>query len=350
MHSAGSPDVRELLATPLHVAWVITSRCNLACSYCLEDAVPAYTEDVPQELRDRIAREIIDSRVLKVSISGGEPLLVNSLPRLVAELRDGGVFVRVTTNGVLLDDDLADRLAKARLSVAEVSLHPGHEDKGLSAVSSFNTRGVRTIVRVVVSSENHLRLAELIEPLRSSGVERVILQEVTPIGRAAGAGHGSLLDLDKTLAVRERVAEIRSAWGDDRVRFSSGTLADEEAGHPVLCSIGTRVRKSCEVRPRGNVIPCAPATVFGVRNMIEEKGLAACWRDIPRLYARFASEEPDGKCPRCDHSQACHGGCRAVSRLVERHGRREECAHFGPAAMTKGPERLTPAPSPRANS
>ncbi len=148
--------------------------------------------------------------------------------------------------------------------------------------------------------------------------------------------------------VRERVERIRSAWGDDRLRLASSTLAESDAGRPVLCSLGTRVRKSCEIRPDGNVIPCAPATVFGVRNMIGEKGLARCWRDIPRLYARFAEEGPGAECGACGHLEPCHGGCRAVTRLTERRGRRDECAHFRPATIAEGSERLTPAPSPHA--
>ncbi|MHC5056850.1 MAG: radical SAM protein [Planctomycetota bacterium] len=335
----------KLLGAPLHVSWVVTSRCNLACDYCLEDARPATVgDDVPEATRDLIAREIVAARVLKVSVSGGEPLLVESLPRLVALLREGGVFVRMTTNAAHLDEALADRLAEARLSVAEVSLHPGRGREVLTAVSLLAARDVRTVVRVVVSRANARTLEDIVTPLKATGVERIMLQEVAPLGRAAGGGRGSLLGLEEMRAVRERVDAFRRAWGDDRLRLASSTLADHDAGRPVLCSLGARVRKSCEVRPDGNVIPCAPATVFGVRNMIAGKGLAACWRDIPRLYARFAEEEPGGKCGACDHASGCHGGCRAVARIGERVGRAADCAHFRPGDLAEGTVRAKPVP------
>jgi len=349
MFEVARPDATSPLASPLHVSWVLTSRCNLACEYCLEDSVPADADDVSGELRDLVAREVVENRVLKVSISGGEPLLVESLPRLIARLREGGVFVRLTTNGILMDGRLADRLAEARLSVAEVSLHPGRAREVMRALALLAAREVRTIVRVVVTRENRSGLAELVASLRATDVERVILQETAPLGRAAGEGSGCLLCLEEMRAVREEVERLRHSWDDERLHLASATLADHDAGHPVLCSLGAKVRKSCEVRPDGNVVPCAPAGVFGVGNMIAEKGLAACWRDIPRLYARFAEEEPGGECGACGHLESCRGGCRAVSRLLEMRGRREPCPHFRAASKAKGPERHSPAPSPIAN-
>jgi len=345
----GTARLSGLLGTPLHVSWVATSRCNLHCEYCLEDAVSADADDVSEELRDLIAREIVENRVLKVSISGGEPLLVESLPSIVARLSEGGVFVRLTTNGVLMDERIADRLAGAQLSVAEVSLHPGRAREVTRALALLAARKVRVIVKVVVTRENHRRLEELIAPLRATEVESVILQEAMPLGRAAGAGRGCLLGLDEMREVRVEVERMQRTWGEGRLHLASATLAEHDAGHPVLCSLDAKVRKSCEVRPDGNVVPCAPAGVFGVSNMIAEKGLAACWRDIPRLYARFAEEEPGGECGACGHLESCSGGCRAVSRLLELRGRRKPCPHFRAASTSKGPERHSPAPSPLAN-
>ncbi len=338
MDNVSRPDMNKLLAAPLHVSWVVTSRCNLACDYCLEDAAPAgVRDDASEETRDLIVRELVEGRVLKVNISGGEPLLVESLARHVARLREAGAFVRLTTNGTFLDERWASRLADARLCLAEVSLHPGRGGDVRRAVSLLAARSVRTILRIVVTRENCRDLPEIVSPFRETGVERLMLQEAAPLGRATGGGSGVLLGLEDMMSVRESVDRIRHSWGDDRLRLASGTLADDEAGHPILCSLGARVRKSCEIRPDGNVIPCAPAAVFGVRNMIAEKGLAACWRDVPRLYARFARNEPAGACSDCRHLGPCHGGCRAVSRLLEQSEREDNCAQFRPAGSADSP-------------
>ena len=323
--------VDKLLGAPLEATWVVTSRCNLRCSYCLEDPLPADApDDASEKTRELILRELVRNNVLKVYISGGEPLLVPSVPCYVSTLRDGGAAVRLTTNGTLIDEETADGLAAARLSAAEVSLQPGSGEAVRRAVALLVARGVRTILRIVVTPENRSGLERLISPFVGSGVENVSLQEVAPLGRAACDGRRHLLDAEALAAVRAEVEEMRKKWGERFIGFASTTLAEAEAGHPIPCALGARLKKSCEIRPDGNVIPCAPATAYGVSNLISEKGLRACWRDLSRLYAPFAQEPPGGNCEQCRWVKACRGGCRAVSFMLngETSGGNPVCLFF----------------------
>lgn len=45
MFGKSDVDLVRLLSAPLQVTWVVTSRCDLKCSYCLEDAAPGYAPD-----------------------------------------------------------------------------------------------------------------------------------------------------------------------------------------------------------------------------------------------------------------------------------------------------------------
>ncbi len=331
-------DIDSLLDAPLQVTWTVTSRCNLRCAYCLENALPADTpDDASEETRERIVRELIAHRVLKVYVSGGEPLLVPSVPGYIARMRDRGMAVRLTTNGTLIDEEMAERLAAARLSVAEVSLHPGTAERVRRAVALLVAEGVRTILRIVVTPRNHLGLEELVSPFVETGVENVALQEIAPLGRAARGGGKHLLDVEALRTAREQVDEMRKQWGNTFVSLASTTLAEAEVGHPTPCTLSLRVRKSCEVRPDGNVIPCAPAVTYGVRNLIAEKGLNACWRDLSRLYTPFAEAPPGGRCELCRWAEACGGGCRALSFLLtgDVSGGNPACPFFQPASLAE---------------
>lgn len=338
MCGRSSVRVEKLLETPLEATWVVTSRCNLRCSYCLEDPLPADDpDDASEGTRELIVRELVANRVLKVYISGGEPLLVPSVPRYVSTLRDGGAAVRLTTNGTLIDGDMAGRLSAARLSAAEVSLQPGTFEAVRRAVALLVAAGIRTILRIVVTPRNRSRLEELVSPFVESGVEQIALQEVAPLGRAACDVRRHLLDAETLAAVRAQVEEMRNKWGERLISFASTTLAEAAAGHPIPCALGARVKKSCEVRPDGNVIPCAPATACGVRNSVPEKGLRACWRDLPRLYAPFAEAPPGGNCGQCRWVASCGGGCRAVSFQLtgEKSGGNPVCSFFQPRSPAK---------------
>jgi len=330
MASDPAPDFSKYLATPLAVNWCVTSRCNLACPYCLESATAAGArDDATREERERIVDELVSCHVLKVYLSGGEPLLVAETPRYAARLHEAGVRVRLTTNGVLIDECLARTLADAGLAAAEVSLHPGTEDGVERGVAALVGARIPVVLRVVVTKRNAGRLRAFVERFVGSGVETISFQEVMPLGRASGDLETGTLSLDEARRVRDEVEALRKEFGEDRVAFSSATLSDAEIGHPVPCTLGKGNWKTCEIRPDGNVIPCAPAVVFGVRNSLHEKGLKRAWQDLPALYREFAEEDPGGACAACAFRETCRGGCRAICRQLEGPGGgNPACAFF----------------------
>ena len=75
--------------------------CNLNCGYC--DTAWAIPEDCPSELMScqDIIRYVNCAGVRRVTLTGGEPLLQESLPDLVAELIGTGHLVESETNGAV---------------------------------------------------------------------------------------------------------------------------------------------------------------------------------------------------------------------------------------------------------
>ncbi|MCP9885623.1 radical SAM protein [Synechococcus sp. ATX 2A4] len=128
--SAGAPPLRDRLGRPPGVLRLsLTARCNLACPYCCPDA-----QDPPELLT-------LQERVLLVSeaaalgfrtlrLTGGEPLLHPGVEELVAALRPlrqatGAArleAIALTTNGLLLTAERAQRLRQAGLDRLTVSL------------------------------------------------------------------------------------------------------------------------------------------------------------------------------------------------------------------------------------
>jgi pyrroloquinoline quinone biosynthesis protein E len=308
----------ELLRAPLQATWAITSRCDLDCEYCLEDPRPAAEpEPVPEAERRAILHELVASRVLKVYLSGGEPLLIEALPEYVARLRQGGAAVHLTTNGTLADDEAVARLARAGLGVAEVSIHPGSEGAAACAIERFVRRGVKTVARLVVTAASISRALDVVRPFTWTGADTIALQEVAPMGRAARARERMAPSAEGLARLAEEVAHFNAGRGaGPHLTFASTTLGDRELGHPAPCSLEHALRKSCEIRPTGDVLPCSPAVAYGVENSIHEKGLAACFRDLPGLFGPFAAEPPGGDCSLCAHVAACRGGCRAVAFAI----------------------------------
>ena len=92
-----------VLMKPLeHVHWYIGSNCNLDCSFCFKPL--ELPRGLPKQLEE-LARNLLDNDVKKVTLTGGEPLLVKGLEKTLAVLKSKDVYVSLHTNGILLDDN-----------------------------------------------------------------------------------------------------------------------------------------------------------------------------------------------------------------------------------------------------
>ena len=117
---------RDLHQRPLGVLRLsLTARCNLACSYCLPDGQePAGLLSLEQRLR------VIDASVAlgasSLRLTGGEPLLHPQLDALLASVqplrRQGLSDIALTSNGLLLSAERAQRLRQAGLDRLTLSL------------------------------------------------------------------------------------------------------------------------------------------------------------------------------------------------------------------------------------
>jgi len=123
--------VTDVLGRPLRALRVsVTDRCNFRCPYCMprdhfEGQHPFLDREeiLHFEEIERLVRLFVALGVVKVRLTGGEPLLRHDLPALVCRLRDieGLREIALTTNGSLLRD-LAKPLREAGLDRITVSL------------------------------------------------------------------------------------------------------------------------------------------------------------------------------------------------------------------------------------
>lgn len=103
----------------------ITDRCNLKCIYCIPDKQPEYFEKSEILTADEIIRFVRIAHkhgLMKVRITGGEPLMRKDLLSIVSEIKKIGIRdLSMTTNGVKLADKAAE-LKRAGLDRVNISL------------------------------------------------------------------------------------------------------------------------------------------------------------------------------------------------------------------------------------
>jgi MoaA/NifB/PqqE/SkfB family radical SAM enzyme len=83
------------------IDWWVTSRCNLACDFCYG---PVPTRDPDTELRENIARTLVESPADTITFCGGEPLVYGEeVFRYARMFQAAGKRVVLNTNGELLE-------------------------------------------------------------------------------------------------------------------------------------------------------------------------------------------------------------------------------------------------------
>jgi radical SAM protein with 4Fe4S-binding SPASM domain len=324
--SAGREPDGELL--PHVVAWNLTKRCNLHCTHCYISAGPWETAEA--ELSTAECRRVVDE-LLAVNpapmliLSGGEPLVREDLPELVAYASGRGATVVVGTNGTMLTDARAATLKDAGASGVAVSVdsleesrHDGFRggphalSRTVAGLARLRARRLDFVVQTTATPENADEIPALVEWAAAQGAVCFNLYFLVPTGRGAG-----LVDLtpEKVETLLEVLAEAeRRHRGAMMVRAKCAPhfmrrVHQSDPDSPVLnyrtrCPCGIDY---CRITPDGKVTPCPyMPTVAGD---LRRQSFGEVWSGSG-VFAALRQRELGGRCGRCEYRLVC-GGCRA---------------------------------------
>ena len=122
-HRKPRPEYSLEVAPRPVVVWAVTNACNLKCVHCYASAT---TDPLKGELTYDQGVALLDDlkqfNVPAILFSGGEPLVRPDVLRLLGYARQIGHRVTLSTNGLLIDDAMADRLAELGMQYIGISL------------------------------------------------------------------------------------------------------------------------------------------------------------------------------------------------------------------------------------
>ena len=312
--------------------WLITGRCNMACPHCYASRLSGAPEMSTEECL-RVIREAAELGVAYIGFAGGEPLLRPDLLQLMEEAVDLGVEVGVVTNGTLLTERVAERLARVEAHVTlsvdgDRATHESRRGPGSwrlveRAARSLRQAGFYLHTVTAVGSDNWSKVREGLEALEGLGVDVASLILVMPAGRGASVAVSS----------REWLKAMLDAWEFSResgIRVSFWCAPFAPRVLPVD-SWSCRRSDTVDLDPSGNLLLC---DVLDIRlSSVKGRSLAEAWReaDSHPLSQRVSRPRLSGPCLSCPIRERCLGGCYARSLL----------AGQGP----DGPDPLCPAAS-----
>ena len=306
--------------------WESTARCNLACAHCrrLDVAEAAAREDLTTDE----FRAVLDSTATLgrpiIVFSGGEPLMRNDWQELAAHAASLGLPTALATNGTLVDEALARRIAAAgfrRVSVsldgADAATHDafrrvdGSFDRALAGIAALRSVGAAVQVNATIAAHNVEQLDGLYALAVSVGAEALHLFLLVPVGCGVEIERTHQLPARRYEQVLEWILDRQEAGGLELKAtcaphyYRLAAQRGRALGHSRGCLGGLAV---AFVSHKGEVFPCGylPVQCGSVR----ERPFAEIWRDSDVFGDLRDFERLKGKCGRCDFKGIC-GGCRA---------------------------------------
>ena len=309
----------------------ITARCNLNCAVCVRQV----WTDAPGDMNWETYRAVIEGLrafpdLRQITLGGyGEPLVHPRFPEMLALAAESKVALTLTTNGLLLDEAMAERLLDVRLNTVVVSLDTVHVQAydqarlagGVDRVLD-NLRRLRALARQrgqvtprigleFVAMRSNLewlsRLPDLAHDLQANFV---LVTNLLPYTEAMG---------DEILYDRDEPLPLPSGWpapGGDWLLWGSVDLPRMKWGAWRQCRfIGDR---AVVIGWDGGVSPCYPLMhsypyyIYGRRKNVtryvlgnvNEQPLADIWQS--EEYVRFRAKVRDFRFMWCvDCGAAC---------------------------------------------
>ena len=309
---------RKGLRAPVNVTWEITLKCNLRCVHCLSAAGLAKAN----ELTTRECLEFVDQlaalKVFQINIGGGEPFMREDFLGLMAYSHKKGLVTCVSTNGILIDNRLAEELSRFKMLYLQVSLdgaEPAVNDrirgkgtytKILEAMDCLVRQGVPFSINTVLTRLNYPQL----DALRSLAEEYRAELRVSRF-RPSGRGKESIDFLGPEKEQLEDFADWLNKHDLVRTGDSFFSLTSENRRRKGLDMCGA-AKMTCCISPVGEIYPCAflqerPFLVGSVR----EQTFKVLW-DNSLIFDRFRNLNVKS-CQGCFRFNTCRGGCPAMA-------------------------------------
>lgn len=332
------------------VIWNLIRRCNLTCKHCY--ALSADHEYAGELTTSEVYTVMDDLKAFRVPVlilSGGEPLMRPDIFQVAAHAKAMGFYTGLSTNGTLIDEPMADRIAQVGFDYVGISLDglrethdkfrrlQGAFDRSLAALRHLRGRGVKTGLRFTMTALNAHDLPPMLELMREEQVDKFYFSHLNYAGRgnihrgkdARFAATREAMDLLFQRAweaacegrMEDYVSGNNDADGAYLLQWASGRLPHwHDALRQRLVDWGGNA-SGLHVANIDNLGEVHPDTMWwhhGLGN-VRERPFSAIWADTSDPLMAGLKRQPrpvTGRCAACAHLAICGGNTRVRAQQL----------------------------------
>lgn len=326
------------------IAYNCTSRCNLNCLHCYSSST---TDQDNSELSTADAKQLIrqlaEANCPVVLFTGGEPLLRTDLFELLTEARQLSLRTVLSTNGTLIDQPAAEKLAEVGVSYVGISIDgeesfhdkfrqsPGCFEAALTGIENCQKANLKTGLRFTITKQNIEQIPAAFDIAAKANIRRICFYHLVKVGRAKNLDDQSPASQQPRTAVDKIIEKTKQAARNNLIDevLTVGNHADgpylllkmtaeanplyEKAQQLLLANGGNKTgEKIACVGWDGNVYPDQFWRNYSLGN-IKDKSFAQIWDNpanpvLEKL--RRKSEFADKRCRICKWFDLCKGNFR----------------------------------------
>jgi radical SAM protein with 4Fe4S-binding SPASM domain len=311
--TAKGPEIAALAQRPQRLTMVhlkLTNQCNLGCSYCYAQSGRRTAVLSWGEL-EMIAWDVAKiSPSVAYALSGGEPLLHPCALDFAEKVKDAGNTVHLLTNGTLIDETNAKRIAAAT-DMVKISLDGSSDILHAATRGHGNFARVTQAIELLLDSDANVQVAMTVTRKNCGDISamvsryghRLALQPLFRAGRGIAADDLALTGAEyyQALAAVDSVAPMGAL---------NAKLKSVRGRGVRRCAMAER---EISIAETGDVYPCQLLQEDRFRaGNIRQESLSEIYAKSPVLARmREISVDTLAKCSTCAVRYLCGGACRA---------------------------------------
>lgn len=316
---------------PLWLLAELTYRCPLQCPYCSNPLDYASNDrELATEDWVRVLRQGREMGAAQLGFSGGEPLVRQDLPELIAEARHLGYYSNLITSGLGLNQGKVEAFADAGLDHIQVSFQASDPElnnalagskkafaQKLDMARAVKESGYPMVLNFVIHRHNIHQMNDIMDLCERLEADYVELATCQYYGWAFKNREGlmpsraQLEQAEKEVNLyRQRLSDKGSAM---KLIFVTPDYYEER---PKACMNGWG-SLFLTVAPDGTALPCHSARLLPIDfPNVQDMALRDIWYDSPGFnHYRGDSWMPE-PCRSCDEKGKDFGGCRCQAYLL----------------------------------
>lgn len=323
------------LFEPIQIIWHVNDTCNATCKYCFASARFSEKQISNKNWKVIVNQINKEESIKRVSIIGGEPLLVKELPQIIKHLRKD-IIINVDSNLTTIKEKWDPLFDRVLFSTTIDSLDEetnfktrGHSSqKTIKGVDFLISKGLKVQVILVATKYNIGTLEGAARNLLDRGVERIGISRVRMVGKAWAFGYkyfySEIEDIKrKTAGI---VKNLINSYGIERVLVYN--LWHDKR----FFDLGYRYEPSCKcalfracVDWAGFIYPCELMPFYWQeferaygfkRPNLKETTISNAFNSKLFKFFRTRMHFYPVDCSGCDFKNDCNHGCRFYAFLT----------------------------------